>query len=74
MAGINKTLYEKPNTLQPMLTAEEVMDYLHIKDLRTLKKLMDDEQLPYLKINKSYLIPLDKLNKWIDSRMVNRIK
>jgi len=72
MEGINKFLYKnKDNTSLPlMLTTDEIMNYLRIKDIRTLKKIIKNEQLPYLKINNALLFPSDKIREWIDGRTI----
>lgn len=68
MDGINKVLYNKQE-LATMLTKEEVMNNLHIKDYRSFMKLIEKEHLPHIKIGKQYLIPEDEYKKWI-KRMI----
>lgn len=64
MAGINKTLYNDKNELDIMLTKEEVMENLHLKNYRSFIKLIEKEKLPYIKIGRKYLVPLSEFNKW----------
>ena len=65
MDGINKLLYNnKNNNLERLLTKEEIMEHLHIKNYRTFMELISNKNLPYLKIGKKYLIPLDEFKKW----------
>ena len=65
MDGINKLLYNnKDNNLERLLTKEEIMEHLHIKNYRTFMELISNKNLPYLKIGKKYLIPLDEFKKW----------
>lgn len=65
MAGINKLLYEKPITEPPkLLTREEIMDNMHIKDNRTFNQLIHDG-MPHIKIGRKILVPLDKYTEWI---------
>lgn len=73
--GINAILYNpKPNNSPILLSTEDVMNYFYIKDVRTLKKIVANEQLPYVMINNNMLFPLDKLNKWINNKTINNIK
>lgn len=73
--GINAILYSpKPNNYPVLLSTEDIMNYLYIKDIRTLKKIIANEQLPYVMINNNMLFPLDKLNKWINNKTINNIK
>ena len=68
MAGINKLLYgEKTEEVDKMLTKEEVMDILHIKNVRSFMRLIEEERLPYIKVGKKYLIPLSEYNEWVTS-------
>ena len=69
MVGINRFLYGD-NKIDPMLTMEEVMENLHIKDKRTFLKLIKQQDLPHIKIGQSYVIPLSKYNQWIKSNTV----
>lgn len=65
MDGTNKLLYNnKNNNLERLLTKEEIMEHLHIKNYRTFMELISNKNLPYLKIGKKYLIPLDEFKKW----------
>ena len=65
MDGINKLLYNnKNNNLERLLTKEEIMEHLHIKNYRTFMELISNKNLPYHKIGKKYLIPLDEFKKW----------
>ena len=63
MAGINKTLYD--NRIQMMLTKQDIMDNLHIKDEKLYYRLLK-EGLPHIKVGRSYVTPLDAYNKWIE--------
>lgn len=71
MAGINELLYnnttEQP---EPMLTKEDVKEHLHIKDDRSFYKLINEQQLPYIKIGRKYLVPLKKYNQWLKNMML----
>lgn len=68
MAGINATLYPKK---EPLLTKKEAMEYLNIKNPRTFMKLINEQQLPYVKIGKKYCVLLSDLNQWIQkNRMI----
>ena len=64
MAGINKTLYGSKEEPVKTMTAQEVMDALHIKDRRTLSKLFKNG-LPYIRIGKEYLVSVKAYNKWL---------
>lgn len=69
--GINKMLYQEPNDLSPtvMLTEEQVKENLHIKSNQVLRRLMQDEGLPFIKIGRNNLFPLNKYNEWILTRL-----
>ena len=67
--GINKLLYENKNEPLKLLTKEEVMENLHIKNIRTFNKLINDG-LPHIKIGRKILIPNEKYKKWINSRVI----
>lgn len=67
MAGINKTLDNYYNNkLEPLLTKQEVMEHLHIKDEHTFYKLINNEGLPNKKIGNKILIPLNQYQKWLN--------
>lgn len=71
MAGINATIQEyynkeDKNHLDPLLTKQEVMEYLHIKDDHTFYRLINKEGLPKKKIGNRILIPLSQFKKWLD--------
>lgn len=68
MTGINELLYGKPNKI--MLTQKDVMNNLHIKDRRTFIKLISEDNLPYIKVGKKYVVPLDKFNQWIEDKTI----
>lgn len=71
MAGINKLLYgEKVEEPDKMLTKEEVMDILHIKNIRSFMRLIEEERLPYIKVGKKYLIPLSEYNEWVKKNTI----
>lgn len=71
MAGINKLLYgEKIEEPDKMLTKEEVMDILHIKNIRSFMRLIEEERLPYIKVGKKYLIPLSEYNEWVKKNTI----
>ena len=71
MAGINQLLYGGgDNKIDPMLTMEEVMENLHIKDKRTFLKLIKQQDLPHIKIGQNYVVPLSRYNQWIKSNTV----
>lgn len=67
MGVINNTLYGKPENL---MTKEEVMGILHIKDRHTLTKIIKEMNLPYIKIGKDYMFPVTKFNQWITKNTV----
>ena len=69
MAGINKLLYGNSNEPQKTLTQQEVMELLHIKNVRTFNKLLDDG-LPHVKIGRKILIPVKKYNEWLDTQTI----
>ena len=66
MAGINATIknYNSDEDLT-MLTKQDVMDLLHIKDPRRFSDLINKQHLPHIKIGSQYLIPLQEYKKWI---------
>lgn len=68
MAGINTTLYNN-NKREQFISQEELMSILHIKDSRTIKKLIIKESIPYLKVNGKFLIKESDYNKWISNSM-----
>ena len=70
MAGINKELYDKKCD-DKMLTKKEVMEYFRIKNDRTFNNLIEEQNLPYIKIGRNYLIPSDELQKWVKRNMYN---
>ena len=67
MAGINKTLY-KDDSPQQMLTKKDIMNILHIKDSRVYYRLIK-EGLPYIKIGRNNLTPLNEYNKWVANHL-----
>jgi hypothetical protein len=67
MAGINSTLYGKAESL---LTREEMMDKLHIKDRHTFTKVVKEMEIPYIKIGKEYMFPVSKFNQWVAKNTV----
>ena len=69
MAGINELLYNKEP--EPMLTKEDIKEHLHIKDDRLFMKLINEQHLPYLKIGRQLLIPLDKYKQWLKNNTYN---
>ena len=70
MSGINKLLYSQDKTELPkMLTVKEVMENLHIKSEKTLKRIIRDEELPALKVGRNYLFPSDIYEEWIKKRI-----
>ena len=73
MSGINKLLYDEDNNseLVRMLTKEEVKNHLCIKDDRLFMKLINEQHLPYLKIGRQLLIPLDKYKQWLRNNTYN---
>ena len=68
MAGINATLYGQP---EKFLTRKEVMDNLHIKNIRSFVKLIEEKDLPYMKVGKKYLVPLSQYNNWLRNNIIN---
>ncbi len=68
MAGINATLYNNDKREQ-FISQEELMSILHIKDSRTIKRLIIKESIPYLKVNGKFLIKESDYNKWISNSM-----
>lgn len=69
MKGVNALLYSERNEPSAMMTAQDVMDALHIKDRRTLSKLFKNG-LPYIRIGKEYLVSVKAYNKWLDDNTV----
>lgn len=68
MEGINKTLKNYYNDgLEPLLTKQEVMDHLHIKDEHTFYKLINKERLPNKKIGNKILIPMEQYKRWLNN-------
>ena len=71
MSGINSVLYnKKENTLETMLTREDIMEQLHITDTHTFYNLIHKQHLPHLKVGKKTLIPLSKYEKWLEKMVV----
>jgi excisionase family DNA binding protein len=69
MSGINSTLYKE----EKLLTKEEVMDFLHIKNPRTFMKLINEQGLPYVKIGRKYCVLSSKLYKWLQENNTVRV-
>lgn len=72
MSGINKLLNAYKNTsasseIPKLLTREEVMDNMHIKDVRIFNQLINDG-LPHFKAGRKVLIPLDKYIQWLEKQ------
>ena len=66
MAGINATInsYTTDDELT-MLTKEDVMKILHLKDSKSFFDLIHTQHLPHIKIGRKYLVPLLEFKKWI---------
>ena len=74
MEGINKLLYNKQdNELDKMLTKEEVMDHLHLKDYRSFNKLLK-QGLPHIQILNRILVPQKEYEKWIKNKQSNHLE
>lgn len=75
--NINQLIYTEEDLeetqISAMLTKDDIMDNLHIKDVRTYTKLIDEEGLPYIKIGKQLLTPVKCYNNWINSRLQNKL-
>ena len=69
MNGISKTLYRSKEEPEIIMTAQQVMDSLHIKDRRTLNKLFHNG-LPYIKIGKECVVSVKAFNKWIEDNTI----
>lgn len=69
MAGINKTLYGSKEEPVKTMTAQEVMDALHIKDRRTLTKLFKSG-LPHMRVGKEYIVSVKAFNKWVEDNTI----
>ena len=70
MAGINKTLYNKEEIL---LTQNNLMEIFNIKDVRTLKKRLDEEQFPYFTMGGKIYTEPSQYKKWLSKKYVNKI-
>jgi excisionase family DNA binding protein len=55
---------EPPTTITPLLTTEEAAEYLQIS-IRTVKNLLGDGQVPYIKIGRATRIHRDDLDTFI---------
>ena len=64
MAGINATIKDNNSYLEPLLTKQEIMNHLHIKDDHTFYKLVK-QGLPIKKIANKIMVPLNQYNKWL---------
>lgn len=53
------------NTIEIMLTVEDVMTNLHISSKTTAYKLFRLDSFPSIKIGNKYIVPLTEYNKWI---------
>lgn len=54
-----------------LLTRKELMDYLKIKQ-GTLRKLMLRNEFPYFKLERRVLFRKDDIDKWLESKQVNK--
>lgn len=64
--GINKVLYNKKNKEPPkLMTKQDVMNHLQIKDDRTFYNLINKYKMPNIKIGKKIFIPEEKYYDWI---------
>ena len=75
MSGINSTLYNKKDTMtEPinLLSQQDIMNRLQIKDVRTFINFIDKEKFPYFKIGRKIYSTVEQYNKWINSKMNNR--
>lgn len=71
MGGINKLLYgeKEPETLW---TQKQIMERLQIKDARTLKRIIKNEDFPHIIIEgKIYTTP-SQYEKWINKKFINK--
>lgn len=69
MEGIN-ALIKNNSSMEKMLTPEDVMRNLHIKDRRTFNKLITEKKLPHIKVGRTYAIPLTDYNRWIKNNTI----
>lgn len=66
MGGINKVLYDKKNKELPkLMTKQDVMNHLQIKDDHTFYNLINKYKMPRIKIGNKIFIPEEKYYDWI---------
>jgi len=54
-----------------LLTRQELMDYLKIKQ-GTLRKLMLNNEFPYFKLERRVLFRKDDIDKWLETKRVRK--
>ena len=66
------SMIDKHKTIHDvLLTRKELMDYLKIKQ-GTLRKLMLRNEFPYFKLERRVLFRKDDIDKWLESKQVNK--
>jgi len=55
-----------------LLTRQELMDYLKIKQ-GTLRKLMLNNEFPYFKLERRVLFRKEDIDKWLETKRVRKI-
>ena len=64
---MDKKVEKQNNSLENMLTVDDVMEHLNIKSKTTAYKLFELDSFPSIKIGRKYLIHESKYKKWLES-------
>lgn len=74
MEGINNLLYgKKTDKEEKLLTQNDLMEIFDIKDVRTLKKRLNDEMFPYFTMGGKIYTEPSQYKKWLQLNYVNRL-